>query len=209
VYFRDPAGFPACNKRAPGTGCSALDGLTHDHAVLGTSQSCIALYPGDLAVALTALDATVHTTQRSIPVEHLFVEPGTAPDRETVLEPAEIVTSVSIKASPMAANSTYLKVRDRQSYEFAAASAAVALGLEEDGVTIRDIRVAVGGVATRPWRARAVENALRGRRLDEATIRDASRATMDGAIARGGNAYKIELAPRVVARAILQVGGIR
>ena len=142
AYFRDPAGFPACNKRAPGTGCSALDGLTRDHAVLGTSQSCIALYPGDLAVALTALDATVHTTQRSIPVEHLFVEPGTAPDRETVLEPAEIVTSVSIKASPMAANSTYLKVRDRQSYEFAAASAAVALGLEEDGATIRDIRVA-------------------------------------------------------------------
>ncbi|MET0741953.1 MAG: xanthine dehydrogenase family protein subunit M [Microvirga sp.] len=209
AYFRDPAGFPACNKREPGTGCSALEGLTHDHAVLGTSQACIASYPGDLAVALTALDAIVHTTERAIPVEHLFVEPGTRPDRETVLEPSEIITSVSIEASPMAANSTYLKVRDRQSYEFAAASCAVALDLAEDGATVRDIRVVLGGVATRPWRVGAVEDALRGRRLDEAAIRDASRAAMDGAVSRGGNAYKIDLAPRVVARAILQVGGIR
>jgi xanthine dehydrogenase YagS FAD-binding subunit len=208
-YFRDPTGFPACNKRDPGTGCSALDGVTRDHAVLGTSQKCIALYPGDLAVALMALGATVHTTTRAVAIDQFFLIPGDTPERETILERGEIITSVSVSASPLAANSTYLKVRDRQSYEFAAASAAVGLELEPDGVTVRDIRVALGGVATKPWRATAVEDALRGRRLDERTIRDASRAAMDGAVSQGGNAFKIELAPRVVARAILKVGGMQ
>ncbi|EIM27056.1 FAD binding domain-containing protein [Microvirga lotononidis] len=208
-YFRDPAGFPACNKRAPGTGCSAIGGITRDHAVLGTSEHCIALYPGDLAVALTALGATVQTNMRAVPIEEFFLTPGETPERETVLEPGEIITAVAVPATPLAPNSTYLKVRDRQSYEFAAASAAVGIEIDPDGVTIRDIRIALGGVATKPWRAIAVEDALRGRILDEATIREASMAAIDGAQFHGGNAYKIELAPRVVARAILKAGGIQ
>ena len=208
-YFRDPAGFPACNKRDPGTGCSAIGGITRDHAVLGTSEHCIALYPGDLAVALTALGATIQTNSRTIPIEEFFRTPGATPERETILEHGEIITSVAVPASPLAANSTYLKVRDRQSYEFAAASAAVGLELASDGVTIRDIRVALGGIATKPWRAMAVEDALRGRRLDEGTVREASIAAVDGAKSYGGNAYKIDLAPRVVARAILKAGGIQ
>jgi xanthine dehydrogenase YagS FAD-binding subunit len=208
-YFRDPAGFPACNKRDPGTGCSALGGITRDHAVLGTSEACIAVYPGDLAVALTALGATIHTTTRAIPINAFFLAPGDTPDRETVLEPGEIITSVTVTASPLAANSTYLKVRDRQSYDFAAASAAVGLEFEPDGVTIRDIRVALGGVATKPWRASAVEDALRGSRLEARMVCEVSRAAIEGAVSRGFNAYKIDLVPRVVARAILTVGGMQ
>ncbi|MCB8837221.1 xanthine dehydrogenase family protein subunit M [Aurantimonas sp. VKM B-3413] len=208
-YFRDPAGYPACNKRRPGSGCSALENVTRDHAILGTSDQCIALYPGDLAVALTAFDATIRTDRREIPIADFFLEPDGAPERETVLDPGEIVTAVHVPASAAAANSTYLKVRDRASYEFAAASAAVGLELEPDGKTIRDIRVALGGVATRPWRAEAVEAALTGRVLDEASVREASRSAVEGAKSWPGNRYKIELLPRVVARAILKVGGIR
>jgi xanthine dehydrogenase YagS FAD-binding subunit len=208
-YFRDPAGFPACNKRDPGTGCSAIGGITRDHAVLGTSDHCIALYPGDLAVALTALGATIQTNTRTIPIDNFFLTPGTAPERETILERGEIITSVAVPATPLATNSTYLKVRDRQSYEFAAASAAVGLDLDADGVTIRDICIVLGGIATKPWRATAVEETLRGRRLEEGTVRKASIAAVDGAKSHGGNAYKIELASRVVARAILKAGGIQ
>ncbi|MGO4526658.1 xanthine dehydrogenase family protein subunit M [Microvirga sp. 2MCAF35] len=208
-YFRDPAGFPACNKRDPGTGCSAIGGITRDHAVLGTSDHCIALYPGDLAVALTALNATIQTNMRSIPIEAFFLAPGATPERETILERGEIITAVAVPATPLAVNSIYLKIRDRQSYEFAAASAAVGLELDSDGLTIRDIRVALGGIATKPWRAIAVEDALRGRRLDEGTVREASVASVDDAKSNGGNAYKINLAPRVVARAILKAGGIQ
>ena len=208
-YFRDPAGFPACNKRDPGTGCSAIGGITRDHAVLGTSDHCIALYPGDLAVALTALGATIQTNIRAIAIEEFFLTPGATPDRETILERGEIITAVAVPATLLAAKSTYLKIRDRQSYEFAAASAAVGLELDSDGVTIRDIRVVLGGIATKPWRAMAVEDALRGRRFDEGTVREASIAAVYGAKSHGGNAYKIDLAPRVVARAILKAGGIQ
>ncbi|MEX6508484.1 xanthine dehydrogenase family protein subunit M [Jiella sp. M17.18] len=208
-YFRDPAGYAACNKREPGSGCAALENVTRDHAILGTSDQCIALYPGDLAVALTALGATIRTTKREIAITDFFLEPGETPDRETVLEPGEVVTAVHVPASKAATNSTYLKVRDRASYEFAAASAAVGLELEADGRTIRDIRVALGGVGTTPWRAEAVEAALTGRALDEARVREAARFAVEGAKSWAGNAYKIELAPRVVARAILKVGGIQ
>jgi xanthine dehydrogenase YagS FAD-binding subunit len=208
-YFRDPAGFSACNKRNPGSGCSAIGGVTRDHAVLGTSEACIALYPGDLAVALIALDATVKTTHREIAIADFFLVPGNTPQHETVLEPGEMITAVTVPASAAAANSTYAKVRDRASYEFAAASAAIGLELAADGRTIRDIRIALGGVATKPWRATAVEERLRGRSLDEQTVREASRAAVEGAVWHDGNAYKIELAPRVVARAILEIGGIQ
>lgn len=207
-YFRDPAAFPACNKRSPGSGCSAMEGMARNHAILGTSEACIATYPGDLAVALVAFDAEIHTTERSIPVEDFFLLPGDTPDRETVLEPGEVITRISLPASRTARTSTYLKVRDRQSYEFAAASAAVGVTLEADGRTIEDVRVALGGVATRPWRSRSVEDALRGQPLEEDVIVAASRLCVDDAVAHDGNKYKIDLAPRVVARAILQAGGL-
>jgi xanthine dehydrogenase YagS FAD-binding subunit len=201
-YFRDPGTFPACNKRNPGSGCSALGGITRNHAVLGTSEHCIASNPGDLAVALVAFDAVVDLGSRTVPFDEFFLLPGDTPDRETLLQPGEMIVGLSIPKSAAAKNSTYLKVRDRQSYEFAAASAAVGLELEDDGRTVRDIRVGLGGVATKPWRARAIEQALIGKVLDDATIRAASVLAMEGAVAQGDNQYKIDLVPRVVARAI-------
>ena len=207
-YFRDPGAFPACNKRNPGSGCAAIGGITRNHAVLGTSEACIASYPGDLAVALVAFDAVVELDDRKVAVDDFFLVPGNAPNRETVLQRGEMITAISIPASAAAGNSTYIKVRDRQSYEFAAASAAVGLELEADGRTVRDIRVALGGVATKPWRARSVEQALIGKALDADIIEKASRLAMEGAVAHGGNHYKIDLAPRVIARAILKMGGL-
>ncbi|MEP6567595.1 MAG: xanthine dehydrogenase family protein subunit M [Mesorhizobium sp.] len=205
-YFRDPENFPACNKRSPGSGCSALGGVTRGHAVLGTSEACIAMYPGDLAVALVAFDAVVHLGDRQLPVDDFFLLPGTTPDREHAIEPGEVITAISIPGSAAARRSTYLKVRDRQSYEFAAASAAVGVEFEADGRTIRDLRVALGGVATKPWRAHAVEAALKGKVLEPETVRAASLLAMEGALDHGANHYKIELAPRVVARAIIKMG---
>lgn len=207
-YFRDPGTFSACNKRRPGSGCAAIGGITRNHAVLGTSEACIAPYPGDLAVALAAFDAVVETDSRKVTVDDFFLPPGDTPDKETVLKRGEIITTLTIPASAAARNSTYLKIRDRQSYEFAAASAAVGLELESDGRTIRDIRVAIGGVATKPWRAHVVEQALIGKALDAELVEKASRLAMEGAVAHGGNRYKIELAPRVIARAILKMGGL-
>jgi xanthine dehydrogenase YagS FAD-binding subunit len=207
-YFRDPGTFSACNKRNPGSGCAAIGGVTRNHAVLGTSKACIASYPGDLAVALVALEATIDLGGRKVTAEEFFVLPGDTPERETILERGEIVMAINIPASPVARNSTYLKIRDRQSYEFAAASVAVGLELAADGKTIHDIRVALGGVATKPWRARSVEKALMGEVLDAGMVESASRLAMEGAVAHGGNRYKIELAPRVVARAILNMGGL-
>ena len=134
--------------------------------------------------------------------------PGTTPEREHAIEPGEMITAITIPASAAARRSTYLKVRDRQSYEFAAASAAVGLELEADGRTIRDIRVALGGVATKPWRARAVEEALKGQVLDAAAVKRASLLAVEGAVDHGANHYKIALAPRVVERAILMMGAL-
>ena len=208
AYFRDPASFPACNKRNPGSGCAALGGITRNHAVLGTSSYCIATNPGDLAVALTAFDAVIHLGERQMAINDFFLQPDATPDREHAIEPGEIITAVTIPASAAARRSTYLKVRDRQSYEFAAASAAVGLELESDGKTIRDLRVALGGVATKPWRAREVEIALKGKTLEPETVKRASLLAMESAVAQGDNHYKIELAPRVIARAILTVGGL-
>lgn len=205
-YFRDPASFPACNKRAPGSGCSAIGGVTRNHAVLGTSEACIATYPGDLAVALTAFDGIVHLGDRQVLIDDFFLLPGGTPEREHAIAPGEVITAITIPASAAAGRSTYLKVRDRQSYEFAAASAAVGLALEADGRTIRDVRVALGGVATKPWRAREVEAALRGKPLEPDSVARASRLAVEGAVDHGANRFKIDLAPRVVARAILSMG---
>lgn len=207
-YFRDPGTFAACNKRAPGSGCSAIGGVTRNHAVLGTSDLCIASYPGDLAVALTAFDASVDLGERQIAIDDFFLPYGDTPHLETLLKPGEMILSMTIPASAAAENSTYLKIRDRQSYEFAAASAAVGLELEEDGRTIRDIRIALGGVASKPWRVRAVEQALIGKLLEPQTVEQASRLSMEGAVSQGDNHYKIQLAPRVIARAILTLGGL-
>jgi xanthine dehydrogenase YagS FAD-binding subunit len=207
-YFRDPGTFPACNKRNPGSGCSAIGGVTRNHAVLGTSESCIASYPGDLAIALLAFDAVVSFGERKVPIDEFFLLPGATPEKETVLKPGEIITAVDIPASAAVRNSIYLKVRDRQSYEFAAASAAVGIEFEADGKTVRDIRIALGGVATKPWRARAAETALLGRELDPKAVDAASQVSMEGAIAQSDNRHKITLTPRIVARAILTVGGL-
>ncbi|PDQ21929.1 FAD-binding molybdopterin dehydrogenase [Mesorhizobium sanjuanii] len=205
-YFRDGENFPACNKRMPGSGCSAIGGVTRGHAVLGTSEACIATYPGDLAVALVAFDAVVHLGDRQVAVDDFFLLPAAAPEREHAIQPGEVITAISIPGSAAARRSTYLKVRDRQSYEFAAASAAVGIEFEADGRTIRDLRVALGGVATKPWRARGVEAALKGKVLDADAVKRASLLAVEGAVDHGANHYKIELAPRVVARAILKLG---
>ena len=208
-YFRDPV-FAACNKRDPGSGCAALDGENRTHAVLGTSDHCIATYPGDLAVALVALDAVVHTRgpdgQRSFAIDDFFLLPGDTPQREHPLAWGEMIIAVEVPASPAALRSHYLKVRDRESYEFAAASAAVGLDLA-DG-TIRAARVALGGVATKPWRETAVEAALIGRNPDERVFREAATLAAAGAVPRQQNAYKVELARRTVARALMVVAGL-
>src|SRR5262249_26362368 len=159
--------------------------------ILGTSTSCIATYPGDLAVALVAFDAVIHLEDRKISVDDFFLLPGDTPHREHAIEPGEMITAISIPASSAAQHSTYLKVRDRQSYEFAAASAAVGLELESDGRTIRDLRVALGGVATRPWRARAVEEALKGQTLTPEAAERAALKAVEGATDHGANHYKI------------------
>ncbi|MEM6160972.1 xanthine dehydrogenase family protein subunit M [Erwinia sp. P6884] len=213
AYFRDPHAWPDCNKRQPGSGCAAKEGLNDNHAVLGISDSCIALYPGDFAVALTAFDAVLHIQgadgqQRRVAVDDFFLLPGDRPDRETQLAEGEIIVRITLPLSPALANSHYLKVRDRSSYEFAAASAAVGLELESDGRTIRDVRIALGGVATRPWRVRQVEQALQGQPLEEKILRDAAELAIEGAVAHQHNGHKITLAPRVIARALMTVGGL-
>ena len=211
TYFRDPAAYPNCNKRTPGSGCAALDGINRNLAVLGTSAHCIAVYPGDFAVALVAFDGRIlirGKTERIITADSFFLPPGATPQHENRLLPGELIVGVEIARSQALQRSHYLKVRDRASYEFAAASAAVGLELEADGRTIRDVRIAMGGVATRPWRLRSVEASLKGQPLDEATLRRAAAGAMNGARSHGHNEFKIALAPKVVARALMNAGGI-
>lgn len=205
-YFRDTSW--SCNKREPGSGCSAMGGVTRLHAVLGTSDACIASYPGDFAQALIALDATVGTIGplggRVIPIADLHREPGDTPHIETSLAPGELIVSVFIPAGAHARRSAYVKVRDRESYAFALASAAVALALEPDG-SVRDVRIALGGLATRPWRAGQAEERLRGGRLEDADMNAAADVALSGARTHGGNAFKIELAKQTIVRALKQV----
>lgn len=211
AYFRDPAAYPECNKRNPGSGCAALNGINRNHAVLGTSESCIAVYPGDLAVALVAFDASVlirGATDRRVQVEDFYRLPGARPDIEHDLAAGEMIIGIEVPVVAALKRSHYLKVRDRASYEFAAASAAVGVEFEEDGRTVKDVRIALGGVGTRPWRIRSVEQALIGKRFTESMIREAARHSVDGAQAREHNGFKIVLAPRVVARALMTAGGL-
>ena len=209
-YFRDVA--TPCNKREPGTGCSALHGFNRTHAILGTSEHCIATHPSDFAVALVALDATVRVRstagaaqsgERTIPIAEFHVLPGVHPERETTLRHGELITAIDIPELPFARRSLYLKVRDRASYEFALASAAVALDL--DGGRIRAARVALGGVGTKPWRSRDAERALVGKTAAPAAFEAAAEAALRGAVVHRHNAFKVKLAKRTLVRALTQV----
>lgn len=204
-YFRDPS-WGACNKREPGSGCAALDGVNRKHAVLGVSDHCIATYPGDFAQALVALDAAVEIAgpggPRVIRFEELHRLPGDTPHIETVLSPSELITGFLLPVAPWTRRSLYLKIRDRQSYEFALASAAVALDLADGRV--KEARIALGGVATKPWRARQAEAVLRDQVINEAVARHAAEAAFADAKTRGDNDYKPELGRRTVVRALLR-----
>jgi xanthine dehydrogenase YagS FAD-binding subunit len=208
-YFRDTA--TPCNKREPGSGCSATHGFSRSHAILGTSEHCIATHPSDPAVALVALGASVRvrgpgaqpSAERTVPIASLHLVPGTHPERETVLNPGDVITAIDLPPLPFARRSLYLKVRDRASYAFALASAAVALDVANGA--IRDARVALGGVATKPWRSTAAERALIGKRPGPAAFRAAAEAALEGAVPHGDNAFKVELAKRTLVRALTEV----
>jgi xanthine dehydrogenase YagS FAD-binding subunit len=206
-YFRDVA-YSACNKRAPGSGCAAIGGENRWHAVLGTSDNCIAANASDLAVALVALDAAVELRgaggQRSVPLDEFYRLPDSTPHIETVLEPGEVIAAITVPATPAARRSHYLKVRDRASFEFAVVSAAVAL--EMDGARIRQVRIALGGVGTKPWRVPRVDAALAGVSLDAAALRRATALAAEGAQGRGHNDFKIQLMQRAIVRAVETAG---
>lgn len=203
-YFYDTA--TPCNKREPGSGCSAINGLNRMHAILGTSDSCIATHPSDMCVALAALEATVHVTgpsgERSIAMADFHRLPGDSPQRDTNLEPGEIITSVELPARGFSANYTYLKIRDRLSYAFALVS--VAAGLELDGGTIKEARFALGGVAHKPWRDTTAEAVLRGQPPTAENFGRAADALLREARGFEHNRFKIELARRTLVRALTQ-----
>ncbi|QOL50631.1 FAD binding domain-containing protein [Massilia litorea] len=208
-YFTDPA-FKQCNKREPGSGCAAIDGFNRIHAILGASPACIATHPSDMAVALVALDASVRLAgpggERSVPVADFHRLPEDQPQFDTVIAPGELITAVDLPPAPFAARSHYLKVRDRASYAFALVSVAAALDLQ-DGV-VCDLRLVLGGVAHKPWRAVEAEAALRGRALDEDGLTRAAAAAVAGARPFQHNAFKVELAQRAVLRALRTAGGL-
>jgi xanthine dehydrogenase YagS FAD-binding subunit len=199
-YFYD--GAARCNKRTPGAGCDALDGFTRYHAILGASPACIATHPSDMCVALAALDAVVHlygpSGTRTMPLNDLHRLPGDCPDVETELCPGELITAVELPPLALTARSNYRKVRDRSSYAFALVSVAAAMDIGPNGA-VRDVRLALGGVAHKPWRARAAEAALRGRPATEASFRAAAAAELQSAKAYRDNGFKIELAKRIIA----------
>lgn len=204
-YFRDTA-YP-CNKREPGSGCPAIDGFNRIHAILGTSEDCIATHPSDMAVAMMALETIVHVSgpkgERTIPLNEFYLVPGTTPNRENVLAPGELITYVTLPPLASGTRSHYLKRRDRASYEFALASAAVVVKLE--GRRIQRARVAFGGIATKPWRSPEAEHALHGKDATEANFRAAAEAALRGAKPLHDNAFKVELAKRTLVRALKTV----
>jgi xanthine dehydrogenase YagS FAD-binding subunit len=204
AYFRGGETYP-CNKREPGSGCAAREGLDRGNALLGASDACAAVYPGDWAIALVAFDAVVDTLsprgERSIPLKDLHREPGATPDRETMLAPDELLIRIRVPTSPAGRGSTYHKIRDRESYAFALTSAAVAVRLSAGVVS--EARVALGGVATRPWRSPEAESILLGQPLTEDVARRAGRAAFAAAIPGIHNAFKLELGARTVSDALL------
>jgi xanthine dehydrogenase YagS FAD-binding subunit len=204
AYFRGGEPFP-CNKRNPGSGCAAIGGIDRGHALLGGSDACIAVYPGDLAIALVAFDANIDVLgskgQRTVAVEELHREPGATPHIETTLQPGELILRIRVPKTAMGRASTYHKVRDRESYAFALASAAVALEL--DGDIVRAARIAIGGLATRPWRARAAEQGLVGKSLTPQTAREAGDAALLGAAPGHQNGFRIQLGAQTVSDALM------
>jgi xanthine dehydrogenase YagS FAD-binding subunit len=208
AYFRDLS--QACNKRAPGNGCAAIGGLNRNHAVIGTSDHCICTHPSDFAVALLTVDALVHVRGasgvRTIPIGDFHVLPGTTPSRETVLEHGDLIEAIELPHSRHARNSAYVKVRDRASYEFALVSVAAALDMTA-GI-IRTARVAIGGVAPKPWRSHAAEDALTGRPATAETFAAAGVAASSGMRGYGKNDFKLTLTRRTVVRALEQAGGL-
>ena len=210
TYFRDMS-YAACNKRSPGSGCAAMDGVNRNHAVLGVSDRCIATYPGDFAQALIALDAVVDVAgpsgSRTIPFAELHKQPADAPHVETVLQPGDLITAFVVPPAPWAKRSKYVKVRDRESYEFALASAAVALDMTDGQV--REARIALGGLAAVPWRAREAEAALRGQTLTDETLKAAAEKAFAGASPRRENAFKVELGKRTLVRALRETADMK
>ena len=206
-YFYDTA--TRCNKRTPGSGCDALGGFNRHHAVLGAGDACIAVNPSDMCVALAALDAVVQIQNadgvRRVPVTEFHLLPGDTPQRETVLQPGELVTAVELPASEVAARSRYRKVRDRAAFAFALVSVAAAMQVDDGRVT--DVRIALGGVSAKPWRAHRVEEFLRGAAATEENFRQAAAAEFADAVGRSGNAFKIELGQRTVVAVLRDLRG--
>ncbi|MGN6507623.1 MAG: FAD binding domain-containing protein [Tepidisphaeraceae bacterium] len=207
-YYRDTS-YP-CNKRHPGAGCSAIGGFNRMHAILGTSDQCIATHPSDMCVAMAALDAIIRVTgpegERTIPINDFYIPYGQDPAKENVLRHDELITAVDLPANAFAKRSHYLKVRDRASYEFALASAAVLLDVK--GGSIKAARVALGGVGTKPWRSREAENALVGQSPDDKAFTAAADAALAGAKPQKYNAFKIELAKRTLVHALKHVAAM-
>jgi xanthine dehydrogenase YagS FAD-binding subunit len=208
TYFYDDDGA-RCNKRSPGQGCDAIEGFNRMHAILGASHSCVATHPSDMCVALAALDALVHLSglggERTVPLADFHLLPADHPERETVLEPGELITAVEIPNLPIAARSTYRKVRDRASYAFALISVAAALEIENG--TVKNVRLALGGVAHKPWRARKAEEALKGQHATAENFRAAAQLELDEAQPLQHNAFKIELATRTITAVLGELSG--
>ncbi|RXZ36104.1 xanthine dehydrogenase family protein subunit M [Oxalobacteraceae bacterium CAVE-383] len=208
-YFRDPS-WSACNKRQPGSGCAAIGGANRNFAVLGVDDSCISQSPGDFSIALIAMDAQVEILgrggAREMPFAHLHRPPAGAPHIETTLHPGDVITGFRIPAQAGNRRSLYLKIRDRASYEFAIASAAVALDM--DRATVRHVRIGLGGMAYRPWRASQAEAFLAGKALNEETAAAAAQLAMAGAVTHGDNDYKPELGRQTLIRALLQAAAL-
>jgi len=207
-YFRDVS--TPCNKRQPGSGCPAIDGWNRMHAILGTSSSCVATHPSDLAVALVALDASIllqsENNNRLMKLEDFYQVPGETPDKENQLRPGELITEIQVPRLPWARRSAYLKIRDRESYEFVLASVAVALDVDANNV--RDARIAVGGVGTKPWNLPKVRDALIGRPSNQQTFEAAAKLAANGAKPLRHNAFKVELVQRTIVRALMNLGGL-
>ena len=208
-YFMD-TGFPQCNKRKPGSGCAAREGFNRMHAILGASEQCIAVHPSDMCVALSALDATIRVRgrqgERTIPIGDFHRLPGDRPEVDTNLQPGELILSIDLPPSRYGARYEYLKIRDRASYEFALVSVAAALEL--DGNVIRSARIALGGVAHKPWRALEAEQMLTGKTMSVDVFRAAGERAIEGARPYRENAFKVEMAKRAVTRALSTAGGI-
>jgi xanthine dehydrogenase YagS FAD-binding subunit len=210
AYLRD--GVSPCNKREPGSGCAALEGFNRAHAILGTSEHCIATHPSDVSVVLVAFDAVVQTVgpggERSLPIDDFFLLPSDTPEVEHPIEPGELIVGIDVPGLPLAERSIYLKFRDRQSYEFALVSVAAAIEVDDGLVT--GVRLALGGVGTKPWRARRAEAALLGGPANAQAFRRAAAAELEDAVVREHNAFKVELTQRAVVRGLTHsLNGVR